>query len=57
MINYYVVGKSLMIKDFLIKANKVTLITRPRQFGKIINMSMTAEFFDMTKDFRELFKV
>ena len=54
--NYYVVDKSLMIKDYLDKGNEVTLITRPRRFGKTINMSMMAEFFDITKDSKELFK-
>ncbi len=33
----------------------VTLFTRPRRFGKTLFMSMLAEFFDMTKDSRELF--
>ena len=47
--NYYVVDKTLMIKDFLEQGNEVTLITRPRRFGKTINMSMMAEFFDITK--------
>ncbi|WP_281518333.1 AAA family ATPase [Thomasclavelia cocleata] len=54
--NYYVVDKTLMIKDFLEQGNEVTLITRPRRFGKTINMSMMAEFFDITKDSKELFK-
>ena len=54
--NYYVVDKSLMIKDYLDKGNEVTLITRPRRFGKTINMSMMADFFDITKDSKELFK-
>ena len=54
--NYYVVDKTLMIKDFLERGNEVTLITRPRRFGKTINMSMMAEFFDITKDSKELFK-
>ncbi|WP_281509229.1 AAA family ATPase, partial [Thomasclavelia cocleata] len=31
--NYYVVDKTLMIKDFLEQGNEVTLITRPRRFG------------------------
>ena len=38
--NYYVVDKSLMIQDFLLRGNEVTLITRPRRFGKTLNMSM-----------------
>ena len=54
--NYYVVDKSLMIRDFLSRGNEVTLITRPRRFGKTLNMSMMASFFDITKDSRELFK-
>ena len=53
---YYYVDKTLMIKDFLEQGNEVTLITRPRRFGKTINMSMMAEFFDITKDSKELFK-
>ena len=54
--NYYVVDKSMMIQDFLSRGNEVTLITRPRRFGKTINMSMMAEFFDITKDSKEIFK-
>ena len=38
--NYYSVDKTLMIKDFLERKSKVTLVTRPRRFGKTINMSM-----------------
>ena len=37
---YYVVDKSKMIEDFLQSGSKVTLITRPRRFGKTLNMSM-----------------
>ena len=53
--NYYFVDKTLMIKDFLERGSEVTLITRPRRFGKTINMSMMSEFFDMTKDSKEIF--
>ena len=53
---YYVVDKSLLIQEYLRRKNKVTLITRPRRFGKTINMSMMAEFFDVTKDAKEIFK-
>ena len=35
-----------------IKATKVTLITRPRRFGKTLGMSMLANFFDIRKDNR-----
>lgn len=54
--NYYSVDKTLMIKDFLERKSKVTLVTRPRRFGKTINMSMMSEFFDITKDPKEIFK-
>lgn len=54
--NYYFVDKTLMIKDFLERGSEVTLITRPRRFGKTINMSMMSEFFDITKDSKEIFK-
>ena len=54
--NYNFVDKTLMIKEFLDRGTDVTLITRPRRFGKTINMSMMAEFFDITKDSKEIFK-
>lgn len=54
--NYYFVDKTLMIKDFLERGSEVTLITRPRRFGKTINISMMSEFFDITKDSKEIFK-
>ncbi|MDO5812514.1 MAG: AAA family ATPase [Bacillota bacterium] len=54
--NYYLVDKTLMIKEFLYRGTDVTLITRPRRFGKTINMSMLSEFFDITKDSKEIFK-
>ena len=53
--NYYFVDKTLMIKEFLDRVTDVTLITRPRRFGKTINMSMMAEFFDITKDSKKIF--
>ena len=48
--DYYAVDKTLMIKEFLERKSGVTLITRPRRFGKTLNMSMLANFFDITKD-------
>ncbi len=54
--DYYFVDKTLLIKDFLKRKTQVTLITRPRRFGKTLTMSMIAEFFDITKDSKELFK-
>ena len=55
-LNYYCIDKSMMIYDFLKRKSTVTLITRPRRFGKTINISMLASFFDMTKDSKEIFK-
>lgn len=54
--NSYYVDKSLMIKDFLDMNDKVALVARPRRFGKTLNMTMLREFFDITKDSRELFE-
>lgn len=54
--NYYSVDKSLIIQDFLKRKSKVTLVTRPRRFGKTLNMSMMYEFFDITKELTEIFK-
>ena len=53
--NYCAVDKTLMIEEFLQRQSIVTLITRPRRFGKTLNMSMMAEFFDITKDSKEIF--
>ena len=53
--DYYYVDKTLIIKEFLERKSQVTLITRPRRFGKTINMSMMAEFFDITKDSKDIF--
>ncbi|MCL2866075.1 MAG: ATP-binding protein [Lachnospiraceae bacterium] len=52
--NYYV-DKSLMIRDFIRYGNLVTLITRPRRFGKTLNMTMLRDFFDITQNSREIF--
>lgn len=54
--NYYFVDKTLMIKEFLESGAEVTLVTRPRRFGKTLNMSMMSEFFDITKDSKDIFK-
>ncbi len=53
----YHVDKTLMIKEFLDDSGTwITLITRPRRFGKTLNMSMMAEFFDITKDSKDIFE-
>lgn len=54
--NYYYVDKTNMIQEFLERKSKVTLITRPRRFGKTLNMSMIASFFDITKDSKPVFE-
>ena len=53
--DYYYVDKTLMIKDFLAYKNKVTLITRPRRFGKTLNMTTLRDFFDLLQDSKEIF--
>lgn len=53
---YYYVDKSGLIKELLrTDATQVTLITRPRRFGKTLGMSMLSEFFDIRKDSTDLF--
>ena len=52
----YYTDKTRMIAEFLDNETAVTLITRPRRFGKTLNMSMLAEFLDCTKDSREIFE-
>lgn len=52
---YYYVDKTLMIKDFLEMKDEVALIARPRRFGKTLNMMMLRDFFDISKDSRDLF--
>ena len=54
--DYYYVDKTKFIEDILNDGAKVKLFCRPRRFGKTINMSMMAEFFDITKDSKEIFK-
>lgn len=54
---YYFVDKSGLIEELLkTDATQVTLITRPRRFGKTLNMSMLSEFFDIRKDNAGLFE-
>ena len=51
----YYVDKTQMVPECLDSWYQVTLITRPRRFGKTMNMSMLAEFLDCTKDSAEIF--
>lgn len=52
----YYVDKTLMIRDFIEYGNLVALITRPRRFGKTINVTMLRDFFDITQDSRDIFQ-
>lgn len=47
---YYFVDKTLMIKDLIVSKVKVGLFTRPRRFGKTLNMSMIQRFFEKTDE-------
>ena len=54
---YYYVDKTGLIADLLEKETaEVTLITRPRRFGKTMGMSMLANFFDIRKDSKAMFE-
>lgn len=46
--NYYYVDKTLLIRDFLNAIPMVSLFTRPRRFGKTLNMDMLRVFFEKT---------
>lgn len=54
--DYYFVDKTNFIKELLDHKNKVTLITRPRRFGKTLAMRMLQEFFDINAAGRDTFK-
>lgn len=55
--DYLYTDKTMLIHDLLKDAAKVTLFTRPRRFGKTINMSMIQHFFDIreAEENREFF--
>ena len=53
--NYYI-DKTMYIKDIIDNQSRVILVTRPRRFGKTLNMSTLKYYFDCTKkDSKELF--
>ena len=55
--NYYYVDKTNLIAELLEEETaEVTLITRPRRFGKTMAMSMLAHFFDIRKDSKAMFQ-
>jgi hypothetical protein len=53
--NYYYVDKTMLIEQMIENGSKVTLFTRPRRFGKSLNISMLKSFFEIGTD-PELFK-
>ena len=54
--NYYI-DKTMYIKDIIDNNSSVILVTRPRRFGKTLNMSMLRYYFDCSqKDNKELFE-
>ncbi len=59
--NIFYIDKTLFIKEWWENADKVTLITRPRRFGKTLNISMTEQFFSLDyqgrSDIFENFKI
>ena len=45
--NYFYIDKTMFIKEWWEKGDDATLITRPRRFGKTLNMSMLEQFFSV----------
>ncbi len=55
--DYYYIDKTMYIKDIIDNKSEIALVTRPRRFGKTLNMSMLRYYFDIKlKDSKELFK-
>ena len=48
--NFYYVDKTRLIEQLLLNWSEVTLFTRPRRFGKTLNMSMLKSFFEIGTD-------
>ena len=48
--NYYYVDKTSLVEQILNNGSEVTLFTRPRRFGKSLNMSMIQYFFEIGTD-------
>ena len=47
---YFYIDKTKLIKEWWESGDSVTLITRPRRFGKTLNMSMLRYFFEIGSD-------
>lgn len=55
--NYYYVDKTSILEELISRCRtKVSLITRPRRFGKTLTLNMMKEFFDIQKDSSDIFK-
>lgn len=54
--DYYYVDKTLLIKELLDQRGEVKLFTRPRRFGKSLNISMLQYFFEKNSDAGKLFQ-
>ena len=55
--DYYYIDKTMYIKDIIDNKSEIALVTRPRRFGKTLNMSMLRYYFDIKqKDSKELFQ-
>lgn len=52
---YYYVDKTMLIKDFIDERPMVSLFTRPRRFGKTLNMDMLRTFFEKTQEDTSVF--
>lgn len=51
--DYYYIDKTLLIKELLDKKGGVNLFTRPRRFGKTLNMSMLRYYFDISENYQQ----
>ena len=54
--NYYFIDKSLLIEELINSNAQITLLPRPRRFGKTLNLSMVRYFFENRGDNQELFR-
>jgi hypothetical protein len=54
--DFYYIDKSLLIKELLNNRSEVSLFTRPRRFGKSLNLSMLQHYFEIGKDSSNLFE-
>lgn len=54
-VEYYYVDKTLMIRNFIDERPMVSLFTRPRRFGKTLNMDMLRTFFEKTEEDTSVF--